>query len=110
MYPLAVLVSGAAHAGSGRHAGSRLSRGYPALSFLAETIQPDDLSAFAGLTRLVLVFRRGGGDRQAGGSRDGREFCPQCFVGGVRRLELQAELHGRIEETFDRVEWNDQPL
>src|SRR5712664_3024283 len=78
--------------------------------FLAKAIQPDDFGALARLRRLFLVFGGRGGNRQGGGRGDCRKAWRRCLSGGIGRLELQAELHRRVEEALDGIERNHQTL
>jgi hypothetical protein len=67
--------------------------------FLAEAIQPHHFGALARLCRRVLIFRGSNwtrcgnrqGGRRRGGRNRGKVGC-RC-LGGIGRIELQAELH-----------------
>src|SRR3984893_6232099 len=78
--------------------------------FLAEAIQPPDFGALARLCRLFLVFGGRGGDRHGRGRGDCRKVCRWCLSRGIGWLELQAELHRRVEEALDGIERNHETL
>src|SRR6185437_11961832 len=93
-------------------------RGTPRrVSFLAESIQPHNLGAFARLLRLrgllAALGSGGNGRRNCNGrwGRGRRQVRRRLIVRGcLGRLECEAELHGGIEETLDRAERNGEPL
>src|ERR1700694_2198517 len=78
--------------------------------FLAEAIQPHAFGALARLCRRFRVWGGRGGNRHGRGRGDCRKVCRRCLSRGIGWLELQAELHRRVEEALDGIERNHETL